>query len=197
MFAIMDNVLQFHAKMGQPIGDPRSPDVSVEQDFRLTLIEEELRELRIALAGFKKDPSEKGKLLPFSSKEEQNASVADALADLFYVIAGSAVAWGLDMGEVWSAVHASNMSKTPNLAGKAIKGEGFEPADVERVLAASALEFTENPDHFGDMLTDMGAAWHNPRRERVGSTKLEIEAVKAETISDATLASIPTMRIAK
>lgn len=183
MFSVMDQVLRFHEKMGQPIGDPRAPDIRVETDFRLALIEEEYRELQIAVSGFKKDPEEKGKFLPFSSPEEQNAAVADALGDLIYVIVGSAVAWGLDLGAVWNAIHESNMSKTPNPNGKTIKGEGWIPANIGAVLAESAKEFTDNPDYFGDL--DDQAAWPTPRKQRVGSTSAELAQVKAETLPTA------------
>jgi predicted HAD superfamily Cof-like phosphohydrolase len=189
MFMLMDNVLAFHKKMGQPIGDPRDPDVTIEVDFRIALIQEEFNELKLALSGYKKNKAnpENGPI-PFESKAEQIAAVADALADLSYVTAGSAVAWGIDLGSVVAEVHYSNMSKTPNMHGKAIKGEGFHEAQVADVLADVAREFTINAeDDIGD---EEKHAWPTPRKYRTqGEIQAETAQVIAETIE------MPTARL--
>lgn len=177
MYQLMQQVLAFHNRMGQPIGDPRKPDISIEQDFRLALITEEFRELQVALAGFKKDAE--GSLIPFVCSEDQIAAVADGLGDLCYVIAGSAVAWGLDMGPVLDAIHESNMSKTPNPNGKAIKGPDFKPVNLQAVIAQSARDFQEEQDLIGP---EDYAYWPEPRRERVGCMSTELAQVKQETL---------------
>lgn len=190
MFALMDMVLQFHKKMGQPIGDPRDPDIEIESAFRVALIEEEFKELKLALAGYKKDPSDpdKKRVIPFESKQEQIAAVADGLADMSYVVAGSAACWGIDLAAVVSEVHYSNMTKTPNLNGKAIKGSDFHPAQVEQVLEDVARDFTVNAEEdIGDAET---CAWPTPRKHREArSVEAETAQVLAETLE------VPTARI--
>lgn len=178
MFALMDQVMQFHAKMGQPIGDPREPDITVEQDFRIALIKEEFAELQIALAGKKKGTD--GSVVPFGSKAEQHAAVADGLGDLFYVLAGSAIVWGIDMVPVMDEIHDSNMSKTPNLHGKAIKGENFRPADLQRVLEETADLFKRDPLMMGE---NEESIWHTPRKQRVGSQEAEMLEVQNATLN--------------
>jgi predicted HAD superfamily Cof-like phosphohydrolase len=61
---------------------------------------------------------------------------ADAWADRAYALFGDAVATGLPAGELFDAVHASNLSKSPPSVsgGKAVKGPGYRPPDVAAVL---------------------------------------------------------------
>jgi predicted HAD superfamily Cof-like phosphohydrolase len=73
------------------------------------------------------------------------AAVADALADMVYVIHGTALAYGIPLDEVLAEVHQSNMSKLgldgrPILRaeGKVVKGPGFAAADVAGVIARAA-----------------------------------------------------------
>lgn len=182
MYAIMDMVMKFHAKMGQPIGDPRAPDIQVEQDFRLALIDEELKELRIALTGYKRHPEDPEALLPFANEEDQLAEVAKELGDCLYLLVGCAVAWGLDMGAIMMEIHNSNMSKTPNPNGKAIKGQGYIPSNIKRNIRESIQEFEEAPDYFGNVLDERSEAiWHTPRKTRVGSVDAEIKEVQDST----------------
>lgn len=188
MFMLMDMVLDFHKKMGQPIGDPRAPDTTIETQFRIDLIQEEFNELKLALSGFKKDKANPGQYLPFESEAEKNAAVADGLADISYVVAGSAAVWGIDLASVTAEVHYSNMSKTPNMNGKAIKGEKFHPAQVQQVLEDVAREFTVNASE--DIGDDESCAWPTPRKHREArSIEAESAQVRAETIE------MPTARI--
>ena len=68
--------------------------------------------------------------------------VADALADMVYVIYGTALTYGIDLDAVLAEVHRSNMSKLgedgkPVLRedGKVIKGPAFFRPRVALVLA--------------------------------------------------------------
>jgi predicted HAD superfamily Cof-like phosphohydrolase len=72
-------------------------------------------------------------------------AVADALADMVYVIHGTALTYGIALDEVLAEVHRSNMSKLgadgrPLLRadGKVVKGPGFVPPDVAGVIARAA-----------------------------------------------------------
>jgi len=67
--------------------------------------------------------------------------VADALADLLYVIYGAGHAFGIDLDECYNEVHSSNMSKLgddgkPMKAdnGKVLKGPNFFEPDLESIL---------------------------------------------------------------
>jgi len=68
-------------------------------------------------------------------------AIADALADIVYVAYGTALSYGIDLDRVLAEVHRSNMSKLgPDGApihradGKAMKGPGYTPPDIARVL---------------------------------------------------------------
>lgn len=106
------------------------PSVEVMR-LRADLINEELTEL-ITL-GFG-DPDSQ-----FQEPTKPNITeIADAIADLLYVVYGTAIACGIDINPVFAEVHRSNMSKfiDGHLAenGKWIKGPSYTPADIEGVL---------------------------------------------------------------
>ena len=73
--------------------------------------------------------------------------VADGLADVLYVVIGTAVAYGIDIQEVFNEVHRSNLSKTvwdedrqrwyieKDEFGKGIKPDTYSPADIEPIIA--------------------------------------------------------------
>lgn len=120
------DVAQFHEAMGQ--ADPDTPTMPDEatRELRCDLIEEELYELRDAfgLHGDVPDP----------------VKVADALADLLYVVYGTANVMGLDMDPIWDEVHRSNMTKFidghKREDGKWIKGPSYSPANLEPIIEA-------------------------------------------------------------
>lgn len=132
-------VTEFHHLIGQEVGDVAAPCVTRDSELRARLLDEEVGELRLALEGVSKDGSR-------LSQRQQVAAVADALADISYVIAGSAVAWGIPLGAVFDEVHRSNMTKTrgdASTGGKAIKGDGYRPPDIERVLGEVVREYRQ------------------------------------------------------
>jgi len=110
-------VREFHAKFG--VQDSAVPDISQHRELRLKLIDEELLELREALAA------------------NDVVGVADGLADLLYVTIGAGRQWGIPLEAVFSEVHRSNMTKEgggKREDGKILKGPGYEPPDVAGVL---------------------------------------------------------------
>lgn len=160
MMDLYDGVLQFHKKYRKTIGDPRNPNIDVDQAFRLKLIDEELQELRDALNG-----------ALFPTKLAQQAAVADALGDLVYVVCGSAVTWGIDMLPVVNEIHASNMTKDVPALGtdstlKVVKGTEYQPPDLERVLVEQIQEFTEHSKSWiapqGDDPENTGSEYYWP-----------------------------------
>lgn len=120
-------VAEFHRKFDIPVGDrPLIPDEAVRQ-LRVRLIQEEFDELQEAMSA---------KNLPAVAKE---------LADLLYVVYGTAVSYGVDMDPVFREVHRSNLSKVGGYKredGKWVKPTTYSPADVGPLLASQSSENT-------------------------------------------------------
>lgn len=111
-----ERVRAFHRMVGAPIR--REPQHRIpEEGIRISFIEEEFREYVTALT------------------DGDVVEVADALADLLYVVYGTALHHGINIDAVFQEVHRSNMTKTPNGAGKAIKGPTFNKPQIADVLA--------------------------------------------------------------
>jgi len=114
----------FHEKFGLTINSkPTIPDPK-DIKLRINLINEEAKEFEEASC--LKDPIE----------------VADALADLLYVLHGAALTWGIDLEPVFKEVQRSNMSKVWSDGtvhkreedGKILKPPTYSPADIISVL---------------------------------------------------------------
>lgn len=63
--------------------------------------------------------------------------IADALADLQYVLNGMAIAFGIDLRRVHTEVHRANMTKTGGVRredGKVLKPANWNAPDIERIL---------------------------------------------------------------
>jgi predicted HAD superfamily Cof-like phosphohydrolase len=62
-------------------------------------------------------------------------AVADALADIEYVVRGTGLVHGLPTDAVFAEVHRSNMTKTnrPDLC-KLVKGPGYQPPNLPPLL---------------------------------------------------------------
>ena len=65
--------------------------------------------------------------------------LADGVADLAYVVAGTAAAFGLPLDGLVEEVHASNMSKDAATGHKPRKGDDFFDPDIRRVLESARL----------------------------------------------------------
>lgn len=64
-------------------------------------------------------------------------ALAHELADLHYVVSGTAVQFGIDEGAVLAEVHRANLTKAgggKDANGKALKSANFRPADIAAVL---------------------------------------------------------------
>lgn len=114
-------VAEFHRTFG--ISTATTPTAQDERTrtLRVRLIQEEFDELKEAL--------EHGNL-PAMAKE---------LADLLYVVYGTAVSSGIDMEPVFREVHRSNMSKVgghKRADGKWVKPAHYSPAVIEPILTA-------------------------------------------------------------
>ena len=87
-------VFKFMAKHKQPI--MRSPSLVPPElsDFRIRLIEEELKEIKTAI------------------ESQDLYLISDGIADLLYVTFGLAVTYGIPIDSIFEEVHRSNMSKS-------------------------------------------------------------------------------------
>lgn len=118
-----DMVVEFHRATGATIGRPNTFPTASEAALRYELIREELAELEASL------------------RAGDYIGVADALADLDYVVNGAAIAFGIHLPTVTSEVHESNMTKLgidgkPLLRedGKVLKGPNYRRPDIVRAL---------------------------------------------------------------
>lgn len=123
-------VARFMSEAGQAIPvQPVWVDDSVT-DLRINLIYEEAREFEIAAldADWTCDLTD----------------VADALADLLYVVYGAACAYGIDIQPIFDAVHESNMAKFgpgsyKREDGKWIKPPDWQPPNLKQLLVAQGM----------------------------------------------------------
>ena len=118
-------VQEWHRKFGVHVQtQPAVPDQATMR-LRVSLIQEEYEEFVKAC------------------QNSDLVGVADALADLLYVVYGSAVSFGIDLEPVFAEVHSSNMSKgdpevirAPN--GKVLKSSNFRPPLIGPILSRQA-----------------------------------------------------------
>ena len=97
-----------------------------------TAVSEETKRLRIRLIQEEFDE------LKESMAEGNLAALAKEMADLLYVVYGTAVSYGIDMDPVFREVHRSNLSKIGGYKredGKWVKPPTYSPADIEPLLA--------------------------------------------------------------
>ncbi len=93
------------------------------QDLRISLIEEELQELKEAI------------------KNKDIKEVADALTDILYVTYGAGHSFGIDLDKCFDEVQISNISKLGddgkpiyNENGKVLKGPNYFKPDLTKFI---------------------------------------------------------------
>ena len=118
-------VREFHEAFGVAVADsPIDGPIPLElRQLRESLVKEEFNEFRDALWN--------GDLV----------EIADALADLTYVVYGTAVSLGINLDAVVKEVHRSNMTKLDEDGspiyrsdGKVLKGPNFEAPNILEVM---------------------------------------------------------------
>jgi predicted HAD superfamily Cof-like phosphohydrolase len=118
-----EKVVEFMKIMRQ--STPEMPTIAPEgiESLRVSLIREEFNELQEGIR--KKDLVE----------------IADALADLLYVVYGTAAAYGIDIDACFAEVHRSNMSKLGEDGqpifredGKVLKSSKYTPPQLGPIL---------------------------------------------------------------
>lgn len=115
-------VREFHEAFGLPVGEELPPPTDLRH-LRVRLLAEEYAEY---------DEAE---------DRDDRVEIADALADMVYVIYGTALTYGIDLDAVIEEVHRSNMSKLGidgkpihREDGKVMKGPGYFRPDIAAVL---------------------------------------------------------------
>lgn len=126
--AIAD-VTAFHEACGVPVcGRPKTPDIA-RQMLRAKLMQEEFKELM-------------NEIEYCAESDAHLHALAKEMADLIYVVIGSALEYGIPLDEAWNEVQRSNMSKMDPETGKAIKrddgkvlkGPNYSPADIQSII---------------------------------------------------------------
>jgi len=117
------SVKKFMETFGQEVKNKAEFPSEKIQDLRISLIEEELSELKEAIEN--KDIKE----------------VADALTDILYVTYGAGHAFGIDLDKCFDEVQSSNMSKLDengkpifNDFGKVLKGPNYFKPNLEKFV---------------------------------------------------------------
>ena len=116
------DVKEFQTAVGQHVGEtPKFPDGG-ERVLRMRLLKEEFDE--------------------YNEGEYHNdlENIAKELADIIYIVCGTAVSYGIPLDRVFEEVHRSNMAKLVDGKpirrddGKILKPEGWTPPDIKKVL---------------------------------------------------------------
>tara|TARA_B100000035_G_C20968136_1_gene539749 strand:+ start:167 stop:541 length:375 start_codon:yes stop_codon:yes gene_type:complete len=118
-----DKVGTFMKTFGQEVKDKPSLSTTKINDLRVSLIEEELTELKEAM------------------KNNDLVEVADALTDILYVTYGAGHAFGINLDECFNEVQNSNMSKLGedgkpiyNENGKVMKGPKYFKPNLNKII---------------------------------------------------------------
>jgi predicted HAD superfamily Cof-like phosphohydrolase len=143
-----DKVREFMAKAGQPTPEAilEEPDEKTKA-LRISLLMEELLELAKA-SGVQVSVGYAVDIEDFEFNvigKTDIVEVADALADIEYVMHGASVAYGLKMQPIFDVVHESNMAKFGpggyrNAVGKWIKPPDWQKPDISALLDEQRTE---------------------------------------------------------
>ncbi|GAA4422421.1 hypothetical protein GCM10023169_16860 [Georgenia halophila] len=139
-------VRQFHDTYALPVVSG-APDVDRDRiHMRMALVSEELAELVEAVYGQQAGAEMSAAFTRAVAADDgtrDTLEAADALGDLVYVVYGMALECGIPLDDVLAEIQASNLSKLGEDGkpiyredGKVLKGPGYFPPDITRVLAA-------------------------------------------------------------
>ena len=113
-------VQEFHEQFDIHISTTPSVPGEATQILRNRLIQEEFEEFQEAM------------------QSKNLSAMAKELADLLYVVYGTAVSLGIDMEPVFKEVHRSNMSKVGGYKredGKWVKPPTYSPASLDAIIS--------------------------------------------------------------
>lgn len=126
-----DLIKQFHEKF-----DPINTDESLESLIprRLGYLLEELQEAATASDEYFGLAMDEKLSQDAAAMKTAKAAMVKELIDVLHVTYGFLHMVGVDADAAFTEVHNSNMSKTPNPGAKAVKGEAYTPANMEKFL---------------------------------------------------------------
>lgn len=129
MRALMLNVHEFHATSGIEHLRARSSPALVDSKQRFT---------RVRLLKEEYDEYTQGEL------DGDMTQIADALADMTYIIVGTALIYGIPLDQVWNAVQQANMAKFVDGVrvredGKILKPVGWKPPNISGILIQAGM----------------------------------------------------------
>jgi predicted HAD superfamily Cof-like phosphohydrolase len=110
----IESVEEYHRVMHKDLSPDKPTPMSLERfTKRHNMMKEEFKEYKEAL---------------------YFADVVHEIGDVIYVALGFLRQLGVDPDAVLTAIHAANMTKTPNDDGKATKGPDFKKCNMAEVL---------------------------------------------------------------
>lgn len=137
---IREQVTAFHHMIGQPtLGTPQVPPDDRAR-MRAALVAEETFELLAAIfprAGWARLHAEVRDKIDQEEVDVNLPELADACADLDYVVDGTRLECGIDGAPIAAEVHRTNMAKADGPVdgnGKKRKPPGWTPPDIARLL---------------------------------------------------------------
>lgn len=120
-------VHEFHTVYAANIGDKPELPSKEERALRISLLKEEYNEYIMG------------------EKHSDIVEIADALADMLYIINGTCVSYGIPIDEIFAEVHASNMSKLDTDGkvlrredGKVLKGPNYFKPRIREIMERHA-----------------------------------------------------------
>lgn len=139
------HVHDFHEKFGFPIARSLSMETGVDGSDKLladladaaaqtssAILAQDVMDDDLRIARAQLMIEELSEVIQAMSTRDE-VEFADGLADLLYVVIGTAVAFDIPLAQLYEEVHASNMTK--DIGGhKPVKGRQFVHPNIARVL---------------------------------------------------------------
>lgn len=141
---IREQVIEFHEAMGVPVlSKPIVPTPSRVR-LRLDLVTEEFCEFLEAMGVYEEIDRIRSEVRDaYLHGRPDLVKLADAMADLDYVVEGTRLEFGINGEPIAAEVHRSNMAKVGGPVrddGKIMKPEGWTPPDIAGELARQGGE---------------------------------------------------------
>jgi predicted HAD superfamily Cof-like phosphohydrolase len=128
----IEHVKGFHERYGLPISKKPRFLHGKQLLLRVTLLEEELKELF----------DEFGLMEDQEDDSDRYCQISKEMVDVIYVILGMAVEMGIDIDRAWDEVHRSNMTKSVGEKrddGKQLKGDKYRKPNLKRALGFNKI----------------------------------------------------------
>lgn len=124
--SMFKNVVEFHEAFNLPVNTKTKFPDKQQRELRVKLLAEEVEEYI------------------FGEEINDIENVAKELADIIYIVCGTAAVYGIPLDDVFKEVHRSNMSKLDSNGnpifredGKVLKSENYTPANLKDILNVS------------------------------------------------------------